>query len=586
MLEECCGSTDPCCGSTDPCCAGDCDKGSITGDPHIVTFDNLRYDCQGRGEFILAQSIDSGMRIHGLFEQYNNNAHVTVATGVAITAGAGTPIVQLTIPKGEQTLELCIDRGPCFDASTGYEDGDVRVTSESGTSRILYTLTELYVIVSHSRTFINIVAKLPSKYRNEDIRGLLGSPDDDATSDWMASDGTVLQLPTTDLRRQEAYDYCSQHWCIRDADDSLFVYDTVYDFEYYSGCDEVFPGAVDTSGASAELRALCGTDEACLIEGIELGIEGARWLLEAESGIFGTSLSARFRAAPATIVVSVPINIVLTVDLTEVAMNVSDVEAFYVYRVNSATREVGDTSIVALKDVGLGVGLDTDGGDLIFSNVLPILSTIAGETLSFKAVPVIQGTPDPSSSLVSMALNAVTSFSQDSGIGIDNKDTIGVITSDSTEGLILVVDYSWPADVSDLDTATLFLGYSVGYSCPKPANYLLWTTRDVQSNGGGTETARVLLGDAFDDGMWTSQVMVTLNAGWYASTFIERPASITAYTEKMLSDGSVVPDNNAVTFLISPGFQEGCSSTSVAVANVTVGSDGKVNIEMTPSFEG
>ena len=36
--------------------------GCIWGDPHMVTFDKLKYDCQGTGEFVLSKSLNSDLR--------------------------------------------------------------------------------------------------------------------------------------------------------------------------------------------------------------------------------------------------------------------------------------------------------------------------------------------------------------------------------------------------------------------------------------------------------------------------------------------------------------------------------------------
>ena len=78
-----------CCGSDNPCCAGGCDDSGVNGDPHMYTFDKLRYSCQGKGEFVLVKSIDSDVQVQGRFEQ--KSALVSLATGVAISGGVRNP---------------------------------------------------------------------------------------------------------------------------------------------------------------------------------------------------------------------------------------------------------------------------------------------------------------------------------------------------------------------------------------------------------------------------------------------------------------------------------------------------------------
>jgi hypothetical protein len=466
----------------------------------------------------------------------------------------------------------------------GFEDAQIRVTARGNTVTIFFKATKMSVVAQDIRLsfrHLGVSVRLPSSSRGEDIRGLLGTPDGNYTNDWMASNGGAILLPTNDFRGEAAYNYCTKQWCIRSPAKSLFVYKGEFDFNFFSGCDDPFPGNVDLSGVTPELRALCGTDQACLIDGIELGIEGARSLLETEAAVSSASLSARFRATPAAILVNTSVTVALTVNLTgELITDVRNITEFVVYRVNSQTFEVGTTAIIALRDIGFGVGTDTVAGDLIFSNILATSSETVGESFSFRAVPIIGGVEYKSSLFVFTALNAVRSYSRESGIGGNNADPVGIINADTIEGLTLVIEYSWPADQRDLDTGTVFLGSTVGYLCGGSVPYIFFSGDDTKI--GGKETVKVRLGISFNEGQWVDEVFVDLNAGWFGSND-RGPASVTAYTERDLGGGTPVVGNNAVSFVIDPGFQSGCASTKVGVAKVLIGTNGNVMIELIPN---
>ena len=60
-------------------------------------------------------------------------------------------------------------------------------------------------------------------------------------------------------------------------------------------------------------------------------------------------------------------------------------------------------------------------------------------------------------------------------------------------------------------------------------------------------------------GLWSLQVSVFLNAGWYSCSG-QGPASVTVFTEKPSNDGSVIV-GTAVSFAMDPGCQNACSNT-------------------------
>ena len=55
----------------------------------IVTYDGLRYSCQGQGDHILAKSLDSGFELQGKFKKPFDNSikGVTVMTGFHLRTG-------------------------------------------------------------------------------------------------------------------------------------------------------------------------------------------------------------------------------------------------------------------------------------------------------------------------------------------------------------------------------------------------------------------------------------------------------------------------------------------------------------------
>lgn len=574
-VEDCCPG-DTCC--DDPCCTTSaCDEGGANGDPHMRTFDGLRYSCQAAGDFVLFQS-DSGLSVHVRFKK--KSALVSLASAVAIRGAMGETVVELVLR--ESAVPVLLVSGVETSTESPYEDEFVK---------IFVTGREFKVFLKGSSISIHAGVRLPSIFPHFNIRttmppaysesnfmaGLLGSPDGNPSNDWTTVDGSVLPIPVTrgELYGEQGYNYCVTQWCIQTESESLFTYSDEAPFDS-SACDVAYPGAIDITSASEELRVLCGSDETCLIDGIELGQEGALSLLEDESRVVSSS---RLQVFPSTILVGELVNLVLTFDLR--GSSVAGVDSFEIRRVDSVTRVVGSTVITNLLDVGLGVGNDTVANDMVFSNVIAFQADMAGDSFGFQAVPVFGGSPDPTSPLTTTSLSAVRSYSEASGIGSETTDTAVTLNLDSIDNVALVAQYTWPADVTDLDTGTTFLGFRVGYSCGGASTtYLEWSGDDTST--GGIEIVKARLGESRAAGLWTSVSTVDFRAGWYACSVSRGPMTLTVFTERSDGEGGTVSDGNAVSFVARPGCQNGCADYDVGSATITVAPDGSATILLTP----
>jgi von Willebrand factor type D domain len=453
----------------------------VSGDPHFVTSDGLRHSCQAQGDFVLLKA-PSGLQIQAQFTKKSDL--VSLVTGIAMRGDSSAHTIADVVATDAEGNEgkpttLLVD-GTRRNNTNYYEDDYYRVRITGNRHDLTMKATNVTVRAEFWNPgfrHLDVHVVLPQTFINAtpNACGLLGSPDNRPSNDWMASDCTqILGTPTSndELFNREGYEYCTSTWCIRNASSSLFTYNNAT-FDAFSACDAPYPGPVDVGLASLQLQALCGIDIPCLMDGIEIGMAGAQRLLDSESRVGRRSV---LQANPATIQVQSTFNVEITIDLSHLANLPGNLESFQLFRVDSETRQVGSVPVVTLLDVGSGFGRDSAANDGIFSNVLAIRSDVSGEMFGLRAVPVFDGLPDPASSLAFESLNTVRSYSPASGIGenttLGGNETTGTLTVSNVSELAVFIEYTWPQDQSDLDTGTTFLNQTVGFCAMEFSPYM------------------------------------------------------------------------------------------------------------------
>jgi hypothetical protein len=221
----------------------------------MTTFDGLKYDCQGKGEFVIVKSQgEDPLEIHSRFVTETRwKGAPSVARSVAIKVDEDVPTLQVSVPDD-------------WDASTGcpysynLDGDDVNANAipdyfknEYGEKAKIYTLGNKIIL-----TFPDYSARIeilvwgsdfwgchlrlnvcltPEKHGGaENIVGLLGSPNNDKTDDWMKPDGETEIIPIGNYLGmwEQSTDWCINNWCVGDSADSMFDEDT---FDEYNQCD-------------------------------------------------------------------------------------------------------------------------------------------------------------------------------------------------------------------------------------------------------------------------------------------------------------------------------------------------------------
>jgi hypothetical protein len=162
--------------------------GSAANDPHLTTFDGLKYDIQPAGEFQLAEADQFGLVVQARFEPVSSVGIGSAITDVAFQINGHTVEIDTRVPDdGSITLD-----GQAFTLPAGdYIDlGDGAFLSNDGT-----TYSARWPGVGDTASLwasqLDVRVYVP---KGTDVTGLLGNADGDPTNDLVTSTGE--QLPT------------------------------------------------------------------------------------------------------------------------------------------------------------------------------------------------------------------------------------------------------------------------------------------------------------------------------------------------------------------------------------------------------
>eukprot|EP00980_Cylindrotheca_fusiformis_P020405 scaffold7427_cov162-Cylindrotheca_fusiformis.AAC.4 len=270
------------------------------GDPHMVTFDGLKYDVHVKGELTLLKSKDpaSTFEIQARTRAVeNHNARPAVTTAVVVYEDEvkNLPTVQVALAE-DPSLENVVTIGNC--PVLLYIDGVSRdITTGSGKIGATVQVKGRRIVVEYPATQLRLDMKveiwrqtchfsvdyfLADCRKDEELHGLLGTPTGDWRDDWEVRDGSKVPVPTNgrDRRFEKAYEY-SKNWCITKTT-SHFAYEPGTNYDTFDECTDDYDNALEEAvdHADPDLIEKCKGDEGCVIEGVALGTEAAEEYLE------------------------------------------------------------------------------------------------------------------------------------------------------------------------------------------------------------------------------------------------------------------------------------------------------------------
>mmetsp|Transcript_24191 Transcript_24191/g.59226 ORF Transcript_24191/g.59226 Transcript_24191/m.59226 type:complete len:1073 (+) Transcript_24191:176-3394(+) len=275
------------------------------GDPHIITFDGLKYDVHVMSEMIFLKSRSTEFvvqaRLESVYTLTSWKSKPAVTTGIVIKgATANLPTVQVSLLPQQFTgakpakastvrqvcdVELFVD-GTAFGFNENLGTTEAHVLLSGSMIHVSYPSQNLQldmkVVVWQNVCHFSIdyvLLDCANNNNNNDYIGLLGSPDGDKTNDWMDENKVTQNIPNGGggFLFQPAYDYAINNWCIGNPSESHFTYPySDWTFFDYTNCLEPFDPDFEQALVAAEHdpnNAKCNGDLGCILDTVALGDE-------------------------------------------------------------------------------------------------------------------------------------------------------------------------------------------------------------------------------------------------------------------------------------------------------------------------
>jgi outer membrane protein assembly factor BamB len=190
----------------------------MTGDPHVETFDGIRYDFQAAGEFVGIKSMDDDLEVQYRLEGRGQPPRVSATTAVAARVGVRRVVLTTGRDRGVRIdgkpVELAADHMMYLT-----EDEDAALVREGDSYTIVWPdRSNLHVDVHGSYLSTYFLAP-PS--RDGRLMGLFGDGDGDPANDFHTRDDRLLPSPPP---FSTLYRDFGESWRVR-PDESLFDYD-------------------------------------------------------------------------------------------------------------------------------------------------------------------------------------------------------------------------------------------------------------------------------------------------------------------------------------------------------------------------